>query len=309
MKKKLNRLFCLTIFLFQFTSHPEIPVFNKSTFPRIEKLSSTDMMFRQQQEAFFYNEKQIAHDTPDDIILEFYLYIPQKGDDLLSVGADTGLSYDTIASLNNLSGTYDRIYGKELIIPSTKGIFIPEEPSSNLEIMIYQENKNLINQNKIPCYNISGKNYFFIPGGKLTSTQRAYFLDSSIQLPLDKIVITSCFGFRNSPVYKTWKFHKGIDLAAETGTPVYACKSGLAAAILIEDPVFGNCIILSHNNGFASVYAHLSKIMIKKGDYVRAGTTIGQVGQTGFATGPHLHFEIRQNGTATDPEVLLKGAK
>ena len=49
--------------------------------------------------------------------------------------------------------------------------------------------------------------------------------------------------------------------------------------------------------------------MIKKGDYVRAGTTIGQVGQTGFATGPHLHFEIRQNGTATDPEVLLKGAK
>ena len=310
MKRNLFRLFCLLFFAHTLYLKAETPyTFNKKIFPRIEELRSTDIMFKQQQGACNANEKLLAAEKYDEIIIEFYLYVPQKSDDLLYLSAHTNLNYDTIATLNRIQSVQENLTGKELIIPSAKGLFIAEKPESNLEIMIYQENKNFLIENEIPCYNICGRKYFFISGGKLTPTQRAYFLDSSFQLPLDKIVITSGFGFRNSPVYKTWKFHKGIDLAAEEGTPVYACKAGTVSTILANDPVFGNCIILSHNNGFASVYAHLSKISVKKDKFVNAGTIIGHVGQTGLATGPHLHFEIRQNGTATDPAVILEGSK
>ena len=98
-------------------------------------------------------------------------------------------------------------------------------------------------------------------------------------------------------------FHKGIDLAAPEGTPVYACKSGevLSASI---DSTYGNFIILQHENNMQSVYAHLSKFAVSEG-YVRSGTVIGYVGTTGLSTGPHLHFEIRTNGKNRNPQDYL----
>lgn len=86
---------------------------------------------------------------------------------------------------------------------------------------------------------------------------------------------------------------------------MYACKGGTVSLAVRNDAIFGNYIIISHSGGLTSVYAHLSKISVRQGQTVRSGQTIGEVGQTGAATGPHLHFEIRRNGKATDPEELL----
>ena len=133
-----------------------------------------------------------------------------------------------------------------------------------------------------------------------------FFLDASMRAPLDNVRVTSGFGFRNSPVYKRWKSHNGIDFAAAAGTPVYACKSGTVAFVAKMDAVFGNYIVLSHEGGLSSVYAHLSRVDVKKGEIVRVGEVIGLSGETGAVTGPHLHFEVRLNGVAADPADFIR---
>ena len=85
----------------------------------------------------------------------------------------------------------------------------------------------------------------------------------------------------------------------------YACKTGTVQYAVNMDATYGNYVILSHGGGMTSLYAHMSKILVQKGESVSAGQEIGKVGSTGLATGPHLHFEIRLNGEAQDPQKYL----
>lgn len=117
--------------------------------------------------------------------------------------------------------------------------------------------------------------------------------------------ITSPFGYRVHPVSNETTFHYGIDLAAGKGTEV----SAIAKGRVIErgtGRIFGNYVKIEHDNGFLSFYAHLSKISVKRGETVKLGQKIGLAGDTGIATGPHLHFEIRKNGKVTDPSQYIK---
>ncbi|MCR5606875.1 MAG: M23 family metallopeptidase, partial [Treponema sp.] len=127
----------------------------------------------------------------------------------------------------------------------------------------------------------------------------------SLVMPLAKSVLTSPFGMRNSPISGKWKMHTGIDLAAPVGSEVYACKSGKVISCVVGNATFGNYIILQHDNKMTSVYAHLSKMFVSKGQMVSKGAHIANVGLTGMTTGPHLHFEIRVNGNPQDPGKLL----
>jgi len=116
--------------------------------------------------------------------------------------------------------------------------------------------------------------------------------------------ISSKFGYRTHPVYKTKKFHGGIDLAAPKNTPVYSVKSG----IIIHSGFvrgYGNYIIVEHDDGYKSAYAHLNTIEVKKGDQVDVGVVIGSVGKTGTATGYHLHFELIRSNKKIDPKFII----
>lgn len=124
--------------------------------------------------------------------------------------------------------------------------------------------------------------------------------------------ITSPFGWRVHPIKGNRRFHKGTDLGAPMGTPVLAAASGKVA---LSDWLggYGLAIILSHqDNTQETLYAHLSKVFVKPGQWVEKGTIIGRVGSTGLSTGPHLHFELRQKTPsgwqAIDPGVQLKYA-
>lgn len=107
-----------------------------------------------------------------------------------------------------------------------------------------------------------------------------------------------------------WRTHDGVDIAASEGTPVKACASGKVVDIKVDD-MLGQEIIISHGNGIKSVYANLtSQVNVKKGQYVEVGNTIGAVGDTAEAEigiTPHLHFEIKKNGTDVDPLALISG--
>lgn len=125
-------------------------------------------------------------------------------------------------------------------------------------------------------------------------------------LPLRRsIVITSGYGYRIHPISKRRQFHHGVDLRAKTRNRAYAVKSGRVIFVGWKGG-YGKLVIIKHANGFTTRYGHLHKIYVNHGQRVRKGTTVGLAGNTGYSTGPHLHFEIRYKGRSIDPTPYLR---
>ncbi len=112
--------------------------------------------------------------------------------------------------------------------------------------------------------------------------------------------LTSGYGNRTHPISGVKKFHSGIDIAASTGTGVYAYASGTVISVS-QDNTLGKYIAIDHGNGLVTRYLHLSKQSVSKGDKVQTGDRIGSVGNTGYSTGSHLHFEVLKNGSYQNP--------
>ncbi|MDI3535405.1 MAG: hypothetical protein PWQ82_1770 [Thermosediminibacterales bacterium] len=117
--------------------------------------------------------------------------------------------------------------------------------------------------------------------------------------------ITSPYGWRIHPILKTKRMHTGIDIAAPMGSKIVAATHGevIYAGWLSG---YGNTVILDHGGGISTMYAHASKLLVRAGQKVKQGDTIAKVGTTGLSTGPHLHFEVRENGKHTNPLKWLK---
>jgi len=140
----------------------------------------------------------------------------------------------------------------------------------------------------------------------LNITQRKMLHDSIPNgYPTDNTGVTSTFGKRVHPTTKQSSFHNGIDLKATEGTDVYATADGVIKQAAYNK-LSGKRIILSHNLGFESRYAHLSKMTVKPGDVVQKGDIIGLSGNTGRSDGPHLHYEIRYLDKAHNPIDFMK---
>lgn len=126
-----------------------------------------------------------------------------------------------------------------------------------------------------------------------------------MQNPLDLMYVTNPYGAPSTAFASG--VHEGVDLRAQVHTPVYAIKSGWVLRASIEDTGYGTQIRLNHdNNTVQSRYAHLDELAVDEKDFVEEGQIIGYTGNTGFSTGPHLHFEIRVNGKPVDPINFIK---
>lgn len=132
------------------------------------------------------------------------------------------------------------------------------------------------------------------------------YLSVSFAPPLEEGTLTSEFGERENPFTGETEFHPAVDIAAKEGEAVCAVLSGeiLKAE---KSPSYGNYILIDHGNGIATRYAHLSKLLTEEGKQILRGEEIGLVGQTGNATGAHLHLELLINGVPYDPSSLLEG--
>ena len=119
--------------------------------------------------------------------------------------------------------------------------------------------------------------------------------------------ITSDYGTREHPVYSGESFHSGRDIAADEGDPVYAVLDGVVTQAGVAE-MAGKYVKILHSDGTETLYCHCSELIAEKGDEVKKGDIIALVGQTGLATGPHLHFEYHKDGRASDPEEILAGA-
>lgn len=113
--------------------------------------------------------------------------------------------------------------------------------------------------------------------------------------------IGSYFGYRTDPFYKVTKFHQGVDFTASVGTEIYSTGDGTVVSIERSRGGYGNCIVINHGFGYQTLYAHLSKMDVKRGQQIKRGQVIGRVGNTGKSTSPHLHYEVHKNGTPVDP--------
>ncbi|MEL4179470.1 M23 family metallopeptidase [Roseateles sp. PN1] len=148
---------------------------------------------------------------------------------------------------------------------------------------------------------VTGKSSYYSFDGK--SKKRAFLAS-----PMEFSRVTSGFSMRFHPILQTWRQHLGTDYGAPTGTPVRVVGDGTVEFAGWQNG-FGNVVHVRHSGDRTTVYAHLSRIDVKKGQRIEQGTRLGAVGATGWATGPHLHFEFRVKGQHQDPRVIARASE
>lgn len=223
----------------------------------------------------------------------YRFYTTQKGDEFYKIVSRSMLDSGTIASINSILYFDELTPRNKWILPNMRGV----AKKGNLESLAKQ-----FSLAKEKIYSIPGKpEWFFIP--RLNNSIINKISVEKWSLPVIG-KITSGFGYRMNPFTHKRQFHTGIDIAAPHGKPVKATKNG-KVILAKELRGYGNTVIIEHKGGYQSLYAHLSKIRVKPGDTVRVNTIIGNVGNTGKSTGPHLHFEIRKDNTPIRPNSFF----
>ncbi|MDR0589822.1 MAG: M23 family metallopeptidase [Spirochaetaceae bacterium] len=281
----------------------------ESGFPVINRLDVRDLVFNQYLADVENARRRVANrartgENASSLTegLTVYAYTPDETDDIFSLAARCNIPYSALTTLNRIA--HPGTLTGPLLLPSVPGIFIPENPESDLERLLLSSRDE--NAGVSITINHGGKKgiFLFIPGADFSPTERIFFLNFNFTFPLRTYRVTSAFGLRRNPITGTVKIHEGLDLAAPEGTEVFAAREGVITD-LGEDPIYGKYVVIQHGESWASLYGHLSVIHATLRSTVRTGALIGKVGSTGQSTGPHLHFELRQNGQAQDPGKLL----
>jgi murein DD-endopeptidase MepM/ murein hydrolase activator NlpD len=319
--KKIITGLCIFFLLF-------IPAFlcrgDMCTYPEITSLTLADPLFRQLQDDIraYYKAVHSKGKFPEPV-LKIFCFSPgtlagctspgkNPGDKkpdvtVFSLSARLNIPYDTLATLNRIENPQFFTHHPVLLIPNIPGIFVPENPSSDLEQVMVSWRMQSLESGRQVVINRHGRKerFLFFPGGKFHPVERAFFLIIKFRFPLKRGHITSSFGVRQSPFSGHPEVHNGIDIGAPEGTEVYAAGTGVVKKTGFH-PVYGNFILISHANGYESFYGHLKDFSIHLNSKVYSGMVIGFVGTTGRSTGPHLHFEIRKDGSPEDPVPFLQ---
>lgn len=242
--------------------------------------------------------------------VSFQTYKVQSGDSISSITKKFGLSnISTLIAVNDIDNVRQLRAGQKLKIPSIDGLYYTVQNGNTLQGISTKYGvtmEDLLDVNELESSELSVGQSIFIPGAKLDSKTLSQAMGELFKNPLNvRYRLSSHFGPRADPFTGARSNHTGIDMACPTGTPILATASG-TITYSGTSPVFGYYVIINHGNGYQSLYGHMSKILVKKGQWVSQGTRIGLVGSTGYSTGPHLHFTVFKNGKLVDPLTLIK---
>ncbi len=275
-------------------------------YPAFGSLGRDDVIYRQHQEQLELSYAALqGGKAPPDLII--YSYTVTSAVDIFSLAARLNLPYETIATLNRLDRSRSFVPGEVVLAPSVPGVFAPTGPGSDLDLLLSyrsEEGSSLVPVSR------AGKAVAlrFHPGARFTAEERSLFLGLLMRFPLPEGIISSSFGMRVHPITGKLSKHRGIDIAAPSGTEVYAARGGRVAEAGVDD-ILGQYLVLEHEGGFSTVYGHLSARLARLNEEVESGRIIAKVGSTGQSTGPHLHFEVRVRGDARDPETYMPRGK
>ena len=229
-------------------------------------------------------------------------YRVRKGDSVSKIAAAHSLSMDAIIAGNGITNARRLREGETLRIPNMDGIPYTVRKGDSLEKISRSMGvplEAILDANDLQSDTIGAGLVLFIPGARMRAEDLKLALGELFIYPV-RGRITSRFGWRNDPISGVRRFHAALDLAAPAGTVVKAAMDGRVSTIGVN-ATYGNFIILNHGNGYQTLYAHLNVVQVKKGDTVNQGSRIGEVGSTGYSTGPHLHFAVYKNGSAVNP--------
>ncbi len=237
--------------------------------------------------------------------LKFYKYTVKKNDSFWLILSKTNLDLDTIVSVNNLSSPGQIREGLTLYLPNMRGIITSGLDSKSLTEILKRERVDAAYIRQVNRITSLVNRPLFIPCGKLSETEKSFFLGTGFISPVDGRK-TSGFGTRNDPFgSRRHEFHRGIDVSCPVGTEIKASCGGTVTFSGYKGG-YGKLIVVRHARGYESLYGHLSRFTVRPGQKVERGQLIGYSGNTGHSTGPHLHFEVRKNSRAVNPESLMR---
>ncbi len=279
---------------------------------RIMSEAMNDLVFGTETDEFladgtlFEAEEQTVYAQP----VSYETYTVRSGDTISSISLKFGLSnICTLISVNNIKNVRALAAGQKLKVPNYDGIIYTVRSGDTLEGLSVRYGvtvESMLDVNDLPSDTVIPGNVLFIPGGKLDNETLQNALGNSFICPLAvKYRISSYYGKRADPFTGVASNHTGIDLAVAQGTPIRAAKYGTVVTAGWSN-TYGNYVIIKHSDGYQTLYAHMTKYAVKKGQVVNQGELIGYVGSTGYSTGPHLHFSVYKNGNLINPLSVVK---
>lgn len=242
--------------------------------------------------------------------VKFQTYKVQKGDTISGITKKFGLTnISTLIAVNDIGNVRQLAAGQKLKIPSMDGLFYTVQSGNSLQGICSKFNvtmEEILDVNELETSVLTTGQQLFIPGARMDSKQLQKAMGELFKNPLStKYRLSSYFGPRADPFTGVRSNHTGIDMACPQGSAIMASASGTVAVSGFH-PVYGNYVIIKHSNGYQTLYGHMSKILVKKGQWISQGSRIGLVGSTGYSTGPHLHFSVYKNGRLVNPLSLIK---
>lgn len=256
-----------------------------------------------------YKKLQNTKNTNQSILSIFEYQLKEK-DTLLSISQDTKISISALISLNRSASISQYKQGDYILIPSQKGIFIAIDPINDMEFLIFRRLFSLLTTEHPISINFKKNNtksylVYFLENKVLTKLEYTLWQSENFRVPVLQGYVTSYFGSRISPISGDIIYHNGIDIAAKSGSEIFASKSGVVKREGYNS-TFGYFIVITHDDQYSSLYGHLLDSKINVNDRVQAGEHIGYMGSTGASTGSHLHFEIFNHDKQIDPLKVLK---
>ena len=308
--KLLKLSLFLVCFLVLFVAiSPQIARINFDEETVIEENDTTDKRAKNANEKFLETteKKRLAVITAKEIQendkekFKFITYKVKKGDSLSSIATKHKVPIDSIVESSKLKST-DLKVGQKLTIPNKIGFVYRIKMGDTLANIVHRHKVNLeqvIHENDLDDIDILriGKSVY-LPGAT-----RPIQPDSWL-IPTTSNIVTSGYGWRKYPRHK---FHEGLDFRSYYA-PVRASKSG---KVIYSGWLggYGNTIVIDHGNSMKTLYAHNSRLYVKRGSYVQRGKVISKSGCTGFCFGPHVHFEVIKNGKSVNPLKYIKNVR